>query len=80
MKKYSQYIQRNLSRIHPALFETISPFGTVGLSTGATKTLTSVGKFYIIILILIGQLGGIVFAYIPTGFKSSKDIRLSGKT
>jgi trk system potassium uptake protein TrkH len=61
------------------LFETIFSFVTVGLSTGATQTLTSVGKFYIIILILIGQLGGIVFAYIPTGFKSSKDIRFAGE-
>jgi trk system potassium uptake protein len=59
------------------LFETISAFGTVGLSTGATQTLTSLGKVYIIILMLIGRLGVTAFAYILTGFKSSRDIEFA---
>jgi trk system potassium uptake protein len=59
------------------LFETISAFGTVGLSTGATQTLTSLGKFYIIILMLIGRLGVAAFAYILTGFKTAQDIEFA---
>jgi len=47
------------------LFETTSAFGTVGLSTGITPTLNSIGKIIIIIIMLIGRLGplSIVFAF-----------------
>jgi trk system potassium uptake protein len=79
MKKYSHYIQSILSRIHPALFKTISASGTVGLSTGAAQTLTSTGKFYIIILMLIGRIGVAAFAYILTGFKTVPDIEFAEK-
>jgi trk system potassium uptake protein len=39
------------------LFETISAFGTVGLSTGITPTLSTTGKIFIIIMMFIGRLG-----------------------
>ena len=39
------------------LFETVSAFGTVGLSTGATPTLSSPGKLIVICLMFIGRLG-----------------------
>lgn len=39
------------------MFETASALGTVGLSTGITPSLTSVGKLIIIITMLIGRLG-----------------------
>ena len=39
------------------LFETVSAFATVGLSTGLTATLSSVGKIVIITLMFIGRLG-----------------------
>ena len=39
------------------LFETFSAFGTVGLTTGLTPKLTSVGKFIIVTLMFIGRLG-----------------------
>lgn len=39
------------------LFEVVSAFGTVGLSTGITGDLTMVSKFTIIILMFIGRLG-----------------------
>ncbi|MDF1567938.1 MAG: TrkH family potassium uptake protein [Spirochaetaceae bacterium] len=39
------------------LFETVSAFGTVGLSTGLTGSLSSIGKTVIIVLMFIGRLG-----------------------
>lgn len=38
-------------------FETASALGTVGLSTGVTPTLTTAGKWIIILTMLIGRLG-----------------------
>ena len=58
----------------PYLFETISAFGTVGLSTGATGTLTTIGKLYIIFLMLIGRIGVVAFSYILTGLNPSAEI------
>jgi trk system potassium uptake protein TrkH len=43
------------------LFETVSAFGTVGLSMGLTPNLTIVGKWVIILLMFIGRLGPILF-------------------
>ncbi|MCE5340810.1 MAG: hypothetical protein LLF92_06740 [Planctomycetaceae bacterium] len=39
------------------MFETASALGTVGLSAGITSSLTTAGKFIIIITMLIGRLG-----------------------
>ena len=39
------------------LFEVTSAFGTVGLSTGITPSLSHVGRVLIIILMFIGRLG-----------------------
>lgn len=41
----------------PLLFETVSAFGTVGLSTGITPGLSAVGKSVIIALMFLGRLG-----------------------
>jgi trk system potassium uptake protein TrkH len=38
-------------------FETVSAFGTVGLSAGLTPRLSIVGKYVIIVLMLIGRVG-----------------------
>lgn len=43
------------------LFEVVSAFGTVGLSTGLTPNLTPFGKSIIILLMFIGRLGPILF-------------------
>lgn len=43
-------------------FESVSAFGTVGLSTGVTPRLSSWGKFQIILLMLIGRVGPLVIA------------------
>jgi len=41
------------------MFETVSAFGTVGLSTGLTSSLTGVGRIVIILLMFTGRLGPI---------------------
>lgn len=43
------------------LFECVSAFGTVGLSTGLTPQLTAPGKIVITVLMFVGRLGPIVF-------------------
>lgn len=55
-------------------FEAGSALGTVGLSTGVTPTLTTAGKWIIIITMLIGRLGpltllaGLTFNVRPAGY------------
>jgi trk system potassium uptake protein len=39
------------------LFETISAFGTVGLSTGITPELSTAGRFILVVMMFIGRLG-----------------------
>jgi trk system potassium uptake protein TrkH len=46
------------------LFETVSAFGTVGLSTGATPELSAVGKVVIIGTMFVGRLGPLTLALI----------------
>jgi trk system potassium uptake protein len=43
------------------LFEVVSAMGTVGLSTGITPNLTSIGKILIILTMFIGRLGPLTF-------------------
>ncbi len=43
------------------LFEAVSAFGTVGLSTGLTPHLSAAGKVIITVLMFVGRLGPLVF-------------------
>ena len=45
------------------LFETISAFGTTGLSTGITPELSAKGKLLIMLLMFIGRLGPLTVGY-----------------
>lgn len=45
------------------LFETISAFGTVGLSMGLTAHLTVIGRIVIMIVMFIGKLGPLTLAF-----------------
>ncbi|MGD9873573.1 MAG: TrkH family potassium uptake protein [Kiritimatiellia bacterium] len=45
------------------LFETVSAFGTVGLSTGLTPHLSRAGRLLIVLLMFIGRLGPLTIAY-----------------
>ena len=59
------------------LFETVSAFGTVGLSMGITPMLTTWGKIMIILLMLIGRVGVLTFSYIIIGGGTANGIEYS---
>lgn len=59
------------------LFETVSAFGTVGLSMGVTPELNLWGKSMIIIMMIIGRVGVLTFSYIIVGTISSKSVEYS---
>ncbi len=44
------------------MFESVSAFGTVGLSMGITTGLTTVGKWTVIVLMFLGRVGPMTFA------------------
>jgi trk system potassium uptake protein TrkH len=44
------------------LFEVVSAFGTVGLTTGITQELTAIGKLWIIVTMFAGRVGPITIA------------------
>ncbi|QHT45275.1 Ktr system potassium transporter B [Bacillus sp. SB49] len=65
------------------LFEAISAFGTVGLSTGITGDLTIAGKMILVSLMLFGKLGPLTFAFAftkprPDPIKYPKEEVLTG--
>ncbi|MGL5992332.1 MAG: TrkH family potassium uptake protein, partial [Aeromonas sobria] len=45
------------------MFETISAFATVGLSTGITANLSSMGKFILVLVMICGRLGPLTLAF-----------------
>jgi trk system potassium uptake protein TrkH len=52
----------NRGKFIEIFFEVVSAFGTVGLSTGITGTLTAAGKLVITAVMFIGRLGPLVVA------------------
>ncbi len=57
------------------LFETISAFGTVGLSMGLTDHLNSIGKIVVILLMFTGRIGPLTVAVSLRGGKLKKGFR-----
>lgn len=55
-------VEQNSIAPDSLLFETISAFGTVGLSTGITPHLSAVGKLCIIVCMFFGRLGPLTVA------------------
>lgn len=51
------------------LFETVSAFGTVGLSTGITPELTMPGRILVALLMFVGRLGPLTIAYSLVRFR-----------
>ncbi len=45
------------------VFETVSALGTVGLSLGLTPQLSAAGKVVVVVLMFVGRLGVLTFAY-----------------
>ncbi len=65
------------------MFETISAFATVGLTAGLTAELSSVGKYIMVVVMIIGRLGPLTLAYMlakpePTLLKYPEDNVLTG--
>ncbi len=56
------------------LFEATSAIGTVGLSTGITGALTSIGKVIIILVMFIGRLGVLTFGLAILAKKNKRNI------
>jgi len=46
------------------LFEVVSAFGTVGLSLGITSKLSVMGKLLITMLMFVGRVGLLTFAFV----------------
>lgn len=59
------------------LFETVSAFGTVGLSMGVTPVLTLPGKLVIIALMIIGRLSVPAITYIFVGGPPKKGLQFA---
>ena len=57
------------------LFETVSAFGTVGLSTGITPSLSTAGKSIIIVLMFVGRVGPLTLAAILLGSRRSSHVK-----
>lgn len=58
------------------LFEAVSAFGTVGLSTGLTPKLSTAGRWVIICLMFIGRLGPLIFIAVLQRFQKIPYYRL----
>lgn len=57
------------------VYETFSAFGTVGLSTGITPSLSVAGKFIICATMLIGRIGPLVIGYSVWSKKKTVSIK-----
>ena len=68
---YSQIAEFRTFSFMDIFFETISAFGTVGLSLGITAKLSALGKFIIACLMIIGRLGPITISIAL--FKTNKE-------
>jgi len=65
---------QNADRFISYLFEVVSAFGTVGLSMGATAVINNLGKFLLIITMLIGRVGVLTFSYVITAAEAPRGI------
>ena len=61
--------------MHDILFEQISAFATVGLSTGLTPDLSVAGKVWIIMSMFVGRLGPLTFVAWAFGNGRKSNIR-----
>lgn len=53
------------------MFETISAFATVGLSTGLTAQLSEAGKLVLVVVMIVGRIGPLTLAYMLARAKPS---------
>ncbi|MFZ5754862.1 MAG: potassium transporter TrkG, partial [Bacillota bacterium] len=62
--------------LEPVLFETVSAFATVGLSTGITSQLTPAGKLLLTLMMFTGRVGPMTVAYAIVLRKTKTTIRM----
>lgn len=62
-----------------ALFEVVSAFGTVGLSTGITSELNTGARVVITIAMFLGRFGPLTLALVMAGRESSEPYRLTSE-
>jgi trk system potassium uptake protein TrkH len=53
---------RSETRFIDVMFEVVSAFGTVGLSTGITQRLSGLGKFILVLVMFVGRVGPLSIA------------------
>ncbi|MGB3241689.1 MAG: potassium transporter TrkG [Candidatus Omnitrophota bacterium] len=70
---YFQVQQYGNTSLIKVLFEVVSAFGTVGLSTGITGGLNSMGKFCIIATMFAGRVGPLTLA-LAVAFRGKKEV------
>ena len=58
----------------PITFEVVSAFGTAGLSMGLTESLSFLGKFFIIVLMMIGRVGALSFLLVFSGRRKTEAV------
>jgi len=56
--------RRSETRFIEVMFEVVSAFGTVGLSTGITSGLSGLGKFILVLVMFVGRVGPLSIAAI----------------
>ena len=71
------------AKFEKVMFETISAFATVGLTTGLTAELSEPGKYIMIVVMVTGRIGPLTLAYMlarpkPTLIKYPEDSVLTG--
>ncbi|MFH1776777.1 MAG: TrkH family potassium uptake protein [Candidatus Omnitrophota bacterium] len=59
------------------VFESVSAFATVGLSTGLTPNLTNYGKVFVIVLMFVGRLGPLTIALALTRYKTKIKLKFA---
>lgn len=59
------------------LFESVSAFGTVGLSMGITPFLNTWDKAWIIFMMIVGRVGVLTFSYIIVGTGAARGVEYS---
>jgi trk system potassium uptake protein TrkH len=62
------------------LFETVSAFGTVGLSMGATANLNDLQKIAVILMMFAGRVGPLTLAFSLSAVSSKRDITYAEET
>jgi trk system potassium uptake protein TrkH len=68
---------RSPIRFIEIMFEVVSAFGTVGLSTGITPKLSGLGKFILVLVMFVGRVGPLSIATVVGQRKSAARYRYS---